>query len=393
MRKFISIIFISLFCSNVALAAITCTPSATDNCEAGCYYTDSTGCAICEDGTYTDTAGSSSCSICNRPKGANFTSPGTSIDDCSWKLNCPAGKHYVSDTTNSGCQPCPDDTFTNEDQEITGKGYETTQACRQCGANSTTNSNRTNCNCKDGYHFTDSEGKEQTQNTDGKDCQPNKYTITYESNNEKNQKQTQQATYNSPIKLLDKKTFEKKGYQIEYWQHNAANYVPGDTFLYDKTENITFKAIWSGNEFTITYIDTSCNDPQQQQTCSYASPMGCLAPSPTCTPKGHHFLGWECTSGCTTSEPIKKGTDISTISGGENMTLTAVWEKCPIGHYCEKETKNKCPAGSTSDAGSSTKADCYIQGGTTQICDKVNRCFTLPASAGNIYYHGSNNSI
>ena len=394
MRKFISIIFISLFCSNVALAAITCTQSATTECEVGCYVSDILGCTSCEDGEYTNTAGSESCSDCNGPKGASFTSPGTSADDCSWKLNCPAGKHYVSDTKNSGCQQCRDDTFTNEETEITGKGYGTTQDCKQCGANSTTNSAHTNCDCKDGYHFTDSKGEKQTKNTDGKDCEPNKYTITYESNNEENQKQTQVATYNSTITLKDANTFKNPGYTLTMWRqyhdkHTYTDYEPGHQLEYTFTSNITLTAQWAGKPFTITYIDNSCNDPQQQQKCSYASPMGCLALSPTCAPKGYHFLGWKCTSGCTTSEPIKIDTNISTISDGEDMTLTATWEECPIGHYCENiETKNKCPAGSTSNVMSTKKTECYILGDSTKICDKANRCFTLPASADKIYYHG-----
>lgn len=57
--------------------------------------------------------------------------------------------------------------------------------------------------------------------------------------------------------------------------------------------------------------------------------------------------------------------------------------------------RTKCPAGSTSDAESSAITNCHMTGGATQICDGNTpaNCFTLPASASNIYYHGSNNSI
>ncbi|MFQ6703397.1 MAG: InlB B-repeat-containing protein [Alphaproteobacteria bacterium] len=393
MRKFISIIFISLFCSNVALAAITCTESATDECEVGCYYSTA-GCMACDNGKYTDTAGSTSCSNCHGPQSARFTSPGTSVDDCSWKMTCDAGEHYVSDTTNSGCKSCPGDTFTNEVKEINGKGYGTTQSCKPCGANSTANSDHTNCNCKAGYHFTDSEGEKQPKNTDGKDCEPDIYTITYESNNGENKTETQKATYNSPITLLGKDAFERDGYQIESWQYNAdnTNYIPGTQLTYTFTSDITLTAQWKPKTFTITYIDNSCNEPQQTQSCSYDSTIGCPAASPTCELKGYHFLGWECESGCPESETIKIGTNISNISGGKDMTLTAVWEECPVGHYCENiKTKKKCPAGSTSDAGSMQITNCYIQGGITKICDEDNQCFILPDSAGDIYYHGGDN--
>ena len=394
MRKFISIIFISLFCSNVALAAITCTQSATTECEVGCYYSPA-GCMACDYGKYTDTAGSTSCSNCHGPENASFTSPGTSVDDCSWKLNCPAGTYYVRNATNSGCKPCPGDTFTNEAQEINGKGYGTTQSCKQCGANSTANSDNTNCNCKAGYHFTDSEGREQPENTNGANCKPNKYTITYESNNGENKTETQTATYNSPITLLGKDAFERDGYQIEYWQHNDANtnYTPDTQLTYTFTSGITLTAQWKPKTFTITYHDGKCTTSPPQEECSYNSTIGCPAASPTCPNEGYHFLGWKCESGCQESK-IKIDTNISNISGGKDMTLTAVWEECPAGHYCENiKTKKKCPAGSTSDAGSMKITKCYIQGGTTKICDKHNHCFTLPASADKIYYHGGDNSI
>lgn len=384
MRKFISIIFISLFCSNVALAAITCTPLATTECEVGCYVSGIHGCTSCNDGYYTDAKGQEACKKCNKPEKATFITPGTSVDDCSWEMTCNAGTYYVSDTTNSGCQPCPGNTFTNEKKETTDKGYGTTQACEPCGANSTANPDHTNCNCKDGYHFTDSEGKERTQNTDGKDCEPDKYTITYKSNNEKNQTKTQAAHYNSIIRLYDENTFTDTGRKLSGWKYQEV-YTPGGQLEYTFTSDITLIAQWEQKQFTVTYIDGSCDDQQQTQRCSYDSPMGCLALSPTCANNGYHFLGWKCKYGCQKSE-IKIGTDISKISDGENMTLTAVWEECPIGHYCENiKTKSECPAGSTSNAGSMKKTDCYIQGGTTQICDKANQCFTLPTSAGKIY--------
>ena len=61
------------------------------------------------------------------------------------------------------------------------------------------------------------------------------------------------------------------------------------------------------------------------------------------------------------------------------------------GYYsAENElTRDACPAGSTSAAGSTAQTNCYMTGGTTQICDSDNNCFLLPASAGDIYYHGS----
>lgn len=61
------------------------------------------------------------------------------------------------------------------------------------------------------------------------------------------------------------------------------------------------------------------------------------------------------------------------------------------GYYsAENElTRYACPAGSTSDAESSAITNCHMTGGTTQICDKNNECFTLPAAVDNIFYHST----
>lgn len=394
MRKFIPIIFISVFCSNVSLAAtITCTQTATTECEKGCYVSDNYGCTQCKLGTYTSTTGASQCSTCNKPQQAEFTSAGTYDNGCSWSLTCDAGYHYVSNTTQSGCQRCDDNTFAATQTIINSSGYGNTQNCTPCGQNSTANQNKTNCNCKNGYHISGQQ-ETNTTNTGGTDCIANTYTITYESNNGENKKETQTAPFNSTVTLLDKNTFAKTGHEISGWKNNNNTiYSPSSQITYSFTSDITLTAQWSELPFTVTYdTGNSASCSLSDQSCTYGQSNCRALSADNCTYPGYVFKGWKCTSGCTDSNTIINiNSDISTISEGADMTLTAQWEQCPAGHYCtDVLTQQSCPAGSTSDAGSYTKDKCHMTGGTTRICDTNENCFTLPTSVGNIFYQGKN---
>ena len=88
---------------------------------------------------------------------------------------------------------------------------------------------------------------------------------------------------------------------------------------------------------------------------------------------------------------ISPGDDISTISGGNDIILTAIWESCPNGYYCPgtdpnpKTEPQACPAGSTTDGGADSIYDCHMVGGTTRICGD-NGCFDLPKGVGELFY-------
>ncbi len=59
-----------------------------------------------------------------------------------------------------------------------------------------------------------------------------------------------------------------------------------------------------------------------------------------------------------------------------------VFATCPEGYYCLGGDNDpmSCPAGATSNAKATNVSDCYLKGGTTQICDTHNNCFTIPVS-------------
>lgn len=136
-----------------------------------------------------------------------------------------------------------------------------------------------------------------------------------------------------------------------------------------------------GNTFSISYDtgDAICLG-RINSKCTYGA-TNCTAPNAyNCTHRGYTFLGWRCDS-CTTQNLIIPGTQLSTLSNGINIILTAQWQECPIGYYCSKVSPTeKCPAGSTSNARAKSINDCYMTGGVTQICDSNNNCFTLPGT-------------
>ncbi|MBO5946828.1 MAG: InlB B-repeat-containing protein [Alphaproteobacteria bacterium] len=410
MRKFISIIFIFVFCSNVVLAAITCTQSATTECEVGCYVSSTLGCTSCNNGYYTDTTGQLECRQCNKPSNASFTSPGTNINDCTWTITCPAGTRFVNKgNSSSGCfKPTGSNYFFPKAHTKSGTGFGVSEGGDyECGQNSKVNQEYTGCICDAGYHLPGMEDDDTDTtannvnlstvlNQDNEvECIPNDYTITYDPNNNKDSKKTRNVEFNQVIDLSEqiKDLYNpiptKEGYSLSSWKYKEDTYAADAQFTYLYTDDITLTAQWSGKKFTITYntgnAECSLSTPQN---CTYGGTCNSQRVD-SCKYSGYLFKGWKCTSGCTDSSSIiNMDTNVSTLSDGNDMTLTAQWQQCTAGYYCESVLKqDACPAGSTSAAGSTAQTACYMSGGTTKICDNTNNCFTLPGSS-KIYYHG-----
>lgn len=272
--------------------------------------------------------------------------------------------------------------------------YTESLVCKSCWENSTPDNNGLGCTCYEHYHVSVDENNNQK-------CEPNIYTITLKYNDDFGTKETIKEIYGSGFKNANNVEITSvtppslTGHTFTgYWLSDddrspiisPDGQLPGPfTFRADTTLN----AKWDRNEFDITYEvgdnATFCNI-RSPQTCTYAS-SNCNAANPAgCIYSGYLFDGWECDSGC--QGDIEIGADISKISYGYDMTLKAKWKQCPAGSYCTNiSTEMYCPAGSTSNAGSTTQTQCYMRFKDTKITGN-NGTFTLPGTT-TIHYHGA----
>ncbi|MBQ8294790.1 MAG: InlB B-repeat-containing protein [Alphaproteobacteria bacterium] len=398
MKKIIVSTFFLLFFSHGAFAATSCPTNATiSTCStnAGCYWQNSTAsCSLCLSGHYNDGTKENltNCTSCGTsPKGTSWDATQTGLESaskCKWTITCDAGQYY----NGTECASCHGTgRYSTESETFSGYGTassSTSQCSQKCGANSSTTSNGQACNCNNGYHTQD---QNQTHvNNNSTDCIANQYTITYKSNNDKDETITQQVTFATQVSLKPNTTFTKQGYNLTGWKSTTQIYTTGYTFeSYSFTNDITLEAVWSGKTFSITYDDNGVTDGTiSTQTCTYNGTCKAESAAPY-TYSGKYFTGWKCIYGCSdTTTLYKAGDTISTLSDGNDMTLQAQWQTCSAGYYCSTVTnQNPCPIGATSDAGATDIKKCYINN-QTQFCDDNDNCYTIPGNNTKIYYQG-----
>ena len=214
-------------------------------------------------------------------------------------------------------------------------------------------------------------------------CTANEYEITYKFDpNSNDYNQTDKVKYYGDFTtpVTEKSKYQITGQTIAQWifeSDKTKSLAAGKTFQYTYTTNITLTAVWTDKTFTVTYDTGDATDcTPADQPCTYGDTNCSASDLPdTCTYDGYFFNGWKCESGCGNSnETINQNDDISKLSGGENMILTAQWEQCPVGYYCEKPAKKI--------------DDCYMTSDKTKICDTAGNCFKWPTTVTQIYYRG-----
>ncbi len=352
----------------------------------------------------------------------------TSLNNCQLNLTIPAGYELAIDDNiwvynvrqcltntykpNSASFSLTHGSDPNNPYGITvsAENIPTETQCKECGNNATHNADHTNCDCEYGYYYGDN--ITNTTNADSNDCALIAYSAEYCA--EPNSSDCWNSL--SKLTLINAHTIptidctddniqgipeatpcftQKTGYDFTGdWKANRKLLVhsPGgapkqiesggtisiDSEVYlteDSLGDVTFTAVWKAKEFKVTY-DTDNKCPTKTQDCTYDTPCY-LKYDNTCNTTGQYITGWKCTDGCSDKDKIyESGANISNISGGNDMTLTAEWKKCDAGYYCDGGTQNPCPAGSTSDGGSDEIADCYLSG-ETNFCHG-DACFTIP---------------
>lgn len=331
--------------------------------------------------------------------------------------------------TNNVCKRCPDNSRTNSEGtgcECIKPYYMSNGECLPCGANASPNADGTNCNCNSGYHKTGGTNSDKT-NVGTTNCVINQYTITLKHTNSDTTtidyttyKDDTTTVYNQTIKITglphdyditlpSKDRFKRTGYELSVWRFSGGTFNPGERVTNIMADR-TFEADWTGKKYTVRFLEDEKHadkiPPEENHyydlTCTFGK--GCygqpITQIPAANKKGRIFEHWTCHKdskayGCTETEiglgstesgKIPEPNTEETDANRPIYKIYGVWTPCPAGYYCDGTQKN-CPAGTTSDAGSDEKKDCYMLGGTTKIEGK-NGTFTLPAGL-NLYYRGS----
>lgn len=399
MRRVLLVLFIILIHTNT-LAAPDCDGKAEATCPAGCSYTTTSGCKICPANTFGE-GGSKECQSCSQATGGTHTLSG-------------AG----STTKNSCYKQCTQTSVPLGTKGKTEQKY-FPNSCSEtitCVANATLENGE--CKCKSGYDA----------NAAKTACEPGIRTITLQKNLTgiweidkyvyvkygegfaTNKNASTWGAWPATTPTL-KWSQEFIGYFTEQTGGNRVVQADGTLgYGYNNAssifkENVTLFGHWNGSPYTVNYYDqdgstkiishqcTMKHDSDSQATC-FANNL----PGTVKAPEGHYFEYWSCKSpSCTKTgkTEIKSGDEIPEPQDETEFTngiiLTAVYKKCDKGWYCPPNmAKQKCPLGSTSDAGKTSKQDCYITTGNsgTRFCDGDGtdaNCFTLPGTGSRIY--------
>ncbi|MBO6145332.1 MAG: InlB B-repeat-containing protein [Bacilli bacterium] len=146
-----------------------------------------------------------------------------------------------------------------------------------------------------------------------------KFTVTFDANGGTGgQTDSVQVSYNSPMPAISTTAPTRENYYfIGWYDENNEKYYNADGSSakdYDKNENTTLYAHWTGNDCTVTF-DTQVDGNSETITVSYNEPIGDL-PEPTRT--GYEFEGW-----FTDTEYTEEVTSETIIT--ENVTYYAKW--------------------------------------------------------------------
>ena len=154
------------------------------------------------------------------------------------------------------------------------------------------------------------------------------YTLSFDADGGSVSPESKTVTYDASFTLP---TPTKSGYTFAGWYNGTKEYTAG---TWKDTSNITLKAKWTANTYTVTYDDTKENKANVIVTFNYnysgSTPTtvtltnGQRLNYPTNpTRNGYVFAGWYTNSSCTTAYNFS-----GTITA--DMTLYASWKTCTI---------------------------------------------------------------
>ena len=157
----------------------------------------------------------------------------------------------------------------------------------------------------------------------------NTYTITYNANGGSGAPEAKTYTYASSGTFnLSSTVPTRTGHTFQGWGTGGASdttvdYAAGAAFSYATASNTTLYAIWTANEYTITYNANGGSNAPSATTYTYATSGTVNLSTSTPTWDGHTFNGWG-TSASDTSVDYAAGASFSKATAS-NTTLYAIW--------------------------------------------------------------------
>jgi uncharacterized repeat protein (TIGR02543 family) len=150
----------------------------------------------------------------------------------------------------------------------------------------------------------------------------NSYIVTFDSDGG-SAVEAETLEYNTPVSRPTDPT--KEGYTFSKWQKVDGQTLSDYDFATPVTADITLKAIWTKNTYTVVYKDGNNDITIPDATTSYTITDQITIPNPE--KDGYTFIAWEeyvCTktikSECTSSDR-KHTRDI--LKSGESITIPA----------------------------------------------------------------------
>ena len=141
----------------------------------------------------------------------------------------------------------------------------------------------------------------------------NTYTLTFDPNGGKADKETASVTYDAAIGALP--TATREGYTFVAWTDKDGKEVTKDT-VYTVAGDSTLTAQWKANTYTLTFDANGGKADKETASVTYDAAIGAL---PAATRKGYTFVAWTDKDG----KEVTKDT-VYTVAG--DSTLTAQWK-------------------------------------------------------------------
>lgn len=185
---------------------------------------------------------------------------------------------------------------------------------------------------------------------------PNGYTVTYANGGATSGSVPAEASHDvgSTVTVLGNTgSLEKNGYTFAGWSDGVTTYTASETFEMPN-EDVTLTAVWTPNDYTITYHLNGASWASAAGVASYTVGTGATLPlSSAMTNVGYTFDGWKDNSGLT-------GSSVTTIGTSEygNKEYWAKWTE--VSYTITYNKNNGSATGSTSNTVGHyvTVADC-----------------------------------